>query len=142
MERNMVKISKLADELAEKGKDIECGFLFEVNPIPGEVEVLQIIIEDREELPIFISVSEEQVLCITYLFKEEEVKSDMADEMNRAMLSTNISMPLSAFAKIDDQYVVYGALSTKSDLDDIVHEINTLSGNAIEAIEAMSDYLK
>ena len=137
----MVNINKLADDLTEQGKNINDGFLFEVNPIPGEVEVLQIIIEDREELPIFISTSEEQVLCITYLFKEGEVKSDMANEINRAMLSTNISMPLSAFAKIDDQYVIYGALSVKSDLEDIVHEIETLSGNAIEAIEAMSDYL-
>ena len=138
----MVDINKLADELAKKGKDIESGFLFEVNPIPGEVEVLQIIIEDREELPIFISASEEQVLCITYLFTEDEVKSDSVDEMNRAMLLTNISMPLSAFGKIDGQYVVYGALSVKSDLEDIIHELETLSGNAIEAIEAMSDYLK
>ena len=138
----MVEITKLADQLTISGKDVESGFLFEVNPIPGEIEVLQIIIEDKEELPIFISVSEEQILCITYLFKEDEVKQDSANEMNSAMLSTNISMPLSAFAKIDDQYVIYGALSVKSDLEDIIHEIEVLSGNAIEAIEAMSDYLK
>lgn len=138
----MINISNLASELTERGKDIENGFLFEVNPIPGEIEVLQIIIEDTEELPIFISTSEDQVLCITYLFQEGEVKSELINEMNRAMLSTNISMPLSAFAKIGNQYVVYGALSVKSDLDDIVHEIEILSGNAIEAIEAMSEYLK
>lgn len=138
----MIDISKLADNLTKSGKDAESGFLFEVNPIPGDIEVLQIIIEDREELPIFISASEEQVLCITYLFKEEEVKPDAIDEMNGAMLSTNISMPLSAFAKIDNQYVIYGALSVKSELEDIVHEIEVLSGNAIEAIEAMSEYLK
>ena len=138
----MVEITKLADQLTISGKDVESGFLFEVNPIPGEIEVLQIIIEDKEELPIFISVSEEQILCITYLFKEDEIKQDSVNEMNSAMLSTNISMPLSAFAKIDEQYVIYGALSVKSDLKDIIHEIEVLSGNAIEAIEAMSDYLK
>ena len=138
----MVDISKLADNLALKGRDIENGFLFDVNPIPGDVEVLQIIIEDREELPIFISASEEQILCITYVFKEEEVESGKLAEMNEAMLLTNISMPLSSFAKVDDQYVIYGALSVESQLHDIVHELETLSGNAIEAIEAMSDYLK
>lgn len=138
----MVDINKLADTLVEKGKEIESGFLFEVNPIPGDVEVLQILIEDREELPIFISASEEQVLCITYLFKDGEVKPDAVGEMNRAMLSTNISMPLSAFAKVDDQYVIYGALSVQSGMDEIVHEIETLSGNAIEALSAMRDYLK
>ena len=138
----MVDMNKLAGELAEKGKDIESGFLFEVNPIPCEVEVLQIIIEDREELPIFVSTSEEQILCITYLFKEGEVKTESFDEMNKAMLLTNISMPLSSFAKIDDQYVIYGALSVNSSLSDVVHELEILSGNAIDAIDAMTNYLK
>lgn len=138
----MVDITKLADQLSETGKNIESGFLFEVNPIPGEVEVLQIVIEDREELPVFISASEEQILCITYLFKDDEVEDSNLNEMHAAMLSTNISMPLSAFSKIDSQYVIYGALSVKSELEDIVHELEVLSGNAIEALEAMSDYLK
>ena len=138
----MVDISKLAEQLTNNGKGVDNGFIFDVNPIPGEIEVLQIIIEDKEELPVFISVSEEQILCITYLFKDDEVKEDMADEMNKAMLLTNISMPLSAFAKIDNQYVIYGSLSVKSDINDIIHEMEVLSGNAVEAIGAMSDYLK
>lgn len=137
----MVELKTLANNLAEKGQDTERGFPFEVNPIPGEVEVLQIIVEDREELPIFVSASEEQILCIAYLFKDEEVKSGAEDEMNKAMLSANISMPLSSFAKIDDQYVIYGALSVNSSLEDIVHEIEVLSSNVIEAIEAMSNHL-
>ncbi len=137
----MVDLKTLANQLAEKGKDAERGFPFEINPIPGEIEVLQIIVEDREELPIFVSVSEEQILCIAYLFKEEEVKSGVTDAMNKAMLTANISIPLSSFAKIDDQYVIYGALSVNSSLEDIVHEVEVLSSNVLEAIEAMSDYL-
>jgi uncharacterized protein YjfI (DUF2170 family) len=137
----MVDLKTLANELAEKGKDAERGFPFEVNPIPGEVEVLQIIVEDREELPIFVSASKEQILCIAYLFKNEEVKAGNVDEMNKAMLAANISIPLSSFALVDDQYVIYGALSVNSSLEDIVHEIEVLSSNTIEAIEAMSDYL-
>ena len=63
-------------------------------------------------------------------------------EMNNVMLSTSISMPLSSFAKIDRQYVVYGALSIHSSLYDIVHELEVLSSNSVEALEAMKDYLK
>ena len=137
----MIDLKTLANELVKKGQDAESGFPFEVNPIPGEVEVLQIIVEDREELPIFVSASEEQILCIAYLFKDEEVKSESIDKMNTYMLAANISMPLSSFAKIDDQYVVYGALSVNSSLEDIVHEVEVLSSNVIEAIESMSDYL-
>ncbi|MEZ8382475.1 YjfI family protein [Vibrio splendidus] len=137
----MVDLKTLANELAEKGKDAQYGFPFEVNPIPGEIEVLQIVVEDREELPIFLSVSEEQILCIAYLFKTEELKVGMVDEMNKAMLSANISIPLSSFALVDDQYVINGALSVNSSLEDITHELEVLSSNTIEAIEAMSDYL-
>ena len=65
----------------------------------------------------------------------------MVDEMNKAMLSANISIPLSSFALLEDQYVIYGALSVHSSLQDIVHELEVLSSNTIEAIDAMSDYL-
>lgn len=138
----MIDLTKIADQLAEKGHDAEYGFPFEVNPIPSDIEVLQIIIEDKEELPIFLSVSDEQILCIAYLFKQEEVKDGSLEEIHKAMLAANISMPLSAFSVIDNQYVIYGALSVNSGIEDIVHEIEVLSSNTIEAIEAMSDYLK
>lgn len=137
----MVDLKTLANQLVEKGKEEAGSFAFEVSPIPGEVEVLQIIVEDQEELPIFISASDEQVLCIAYLFKEAEVKDGLLDQMNAAMLTANISIPLSAFAKIESQYVIYGALSANSSIDDITHEIEILANNTIEAIEAMSSYL-
>ena len=138
----MVDLKTLTNKLAEKGQEAESGFPFEVNLIPGEVEVLQILVEDREELPIFVSASEEQILCIAYLFKKDEIKEGKLDEMNHAMLSTNISIPLSAFGIVDNQYVIYGSLSVKSSLEDIIHEIEVLSSNTLEAIEVMSDYLK
>jgi uncharacterized protein YjfI (DUF2170 family) len=137
----MTEFKTLANRLIERGKDIAYGFPFEVNPIPGEAEVLQIIVEDREELPIFLSSSEEQLLCIAYLFKQNEVKAESIHKMNEAMLTANISIPLSSFALIDDQYVIYGALSATSSLEDVIHEIEVLSSNTIEAIEAMQDYL-
>lgn len=138
----MVDIKTLAENLTKEGKDIKKGFPFEVNPIPGDVEVLQIIIEDKEELPIFISVSEEQILCIAYLFKTEEVEKSKIDNLNNEMLQTNINIPLSSFGLIEDQYVIYGSLSVNSSLEDVVHEIEILSSNSLDAIEAMSDYLK
>ncbi|MDQ6976359.1 MAG: DUF2170 family protein [Mariprofundaceae bacterium] len=137
----MVDLKTLAHQLAESGSNHSNDFSFTVSPIPGDVEVLQIAIEDREELPIFVSVSDEQILCIAYLFKEDEVKEGMLDDINHAMLTANISIPLSAFAKIDAQYVIYGALSVRSHLDDVVHELDVLASNTIDAIEAMHPYL-
>ncbi len=138
----MVNLTTLATELAKRGADEAAAFPFEVNPIPGDVEVLQILVEDREELPIFISASEEQILCIAYLFPEHEIKEGQKDALNQSMLAANITMPLSAFGMIEQQYVVYGALATSSSMDDIVHEIEVLSSNTIEAIDALRDYLK
>lgn len=138
----MTDTHKLATDLALRGKQAENGFAYDVMPIPGDIDVLRISVEDREELPIFLSVSDEQILCIAYLFKEQEIKEGKIAELNNALLMTNITIPLSSFARIEDQYVIYGALSVHSSLYDIIHELNVLSSNTIEAIEAMKDYLK
>lgn len=137
----MVNVKQLAYDLAEHGRDDSDGLVFDVNQIPGDVEVLQITVEDREELPVFLSASPEQILCIVYLFKEAEIKPDARAEAHKAMLSANISIPLSSFALVDDQYVLFGALSVNSTLEDVLHEIEVLSGNSLEAIDAMRDYL-
>jgi len=51
-------------------------------------------------------------------------------------------MPLSSFSKMGHQYIIFGALSTRSDTDDVLHEIATLSDNTLDAIELMAEYLK
>ncbi|MFT6752635.1 MAG: hypothetical protein ACI9VI_001483 [Candidatus Azotimanducaceae bacterium] len=117
------------------------GYQFDCQPIPGETEVLQITLREFEELPCFVSVTDTQILCITYLFAENEVKSDKRAEMMEEMLELNIPMPLSSFAKLGDRYVIFGALSIGSNIEDICHEIITLTENAVEAIDALEEFL-
>ena len=62
-------------------------------------------------------------------------------EMFESMLSLNIPMPLSSFAKMDDKYAVFGAMSLNSSAEDVALEITSLSDNSLDAIEALSDYL-
>lgn len=137
----MVDISKLAQQLTEKGQQYEHGFPFTLEEIKDDVTVLKISVEDREELPVFVSVTGDQLLCIAYLFSTSEVQADQIDQMNSAMLRTNLAIPLSSFALLDKQYVIFGALALTSSLDEIVHEIEVLSSNALDAIEAMREYL-
>ena len=92
-------------------------------------------------MPCFVSVTDTQILCITYLFAENEVKSDKRAEMMEEMLELNIPMPLSSFAKLGDRYVIFGALSIGSNIEDIYHEIITLTENALEAIDALEEFL-
>ena len=64
--------TKIANELADKAKSQDNGVKFDINPIPGDVEVLQIIIEDKEELPIFVSSTENHILCISYYLSKKK----------------------------------------------------------------------
>ncbi|WP_440874434.1 YjfI family protein [Thalassotalea sp. PLHSN55] len=136
-----MNIHKIANHLNTLADNSETGMVFDCQPISGEVDVLQISVVDREELPIFVSVTDDQILCITYLWGQEEVKPESIPSMHESMLEMNIPMPLSSFAKIGDKYVIFGALSINSTFDDIEHELAVLSNNAIEIIDDMSDFL-
>jgi uncharacterized protein YjfI (DUF2170 family) len=136
-----MNIHKIADHLNALADNSETGMLFDCQPIAGEVDVLQITIVGREELPVFVSVTDDQILCIPCLWGEDEVKADTRNAMQESMLEMNIPMPLSSFSKIGDKYVIFGALSNNSSFSDIEHELAVLSNNALEVIDDMSEFL-
>jgi len=123
------------------GRRLSDNSALSVTLFDEEHSVLCIEVEYREEFPIYMTVDEGQILCITHLFSEDEVRADKMAEMNEDMLSLNISIPLSSFSKVGKQYVLFGALSPQSSIDDLLHEIELLSDNVLEAIEALVDYL-
>lgn len=135
----MIEITKLGQELA--GADLG-GFTWNCELIDADIPVLKVTLAGREELPIFISNAGDEVLCMCYLFDESQVDESRRAEMLEVMLRMNLPMPLSSFGKLQDQYIVFGALSASSTLDTLAHEITTLSDNSVEAIGAMSEYLK
>ncbi len=136
-----MNIHKIANYLNDLGDSSVTGFKFDSMPIAGEVDVLRVDVEDREEIPIFVSVTDEQIICIAYLWGEDEVKPESRVEMLEAMLELNIPMPLSSFAKVDNKYVVFGALSVNSPLSEVEHELAVLSDNSLDVISELSDYL-
>lgn len=136
-----MNIHTIADHLNSLADNSDTGMSFDCQPISGEVDVLQVTIIGREELPIFVSVTDDQILCISYLWGVDEVKPSSIETMHESMLEMNIPMPLSSFSKIGDKYVVFGALSINSNFIDIEHELAVLSNNALEVIDDMSDYL-
>ena len=113
------------------------GYHFECQPIPGETEVLQITVQ----LPAFVSVTDSQIMCITNLFSEAEVKPESRTAMLEELLELNIPMPLSSFARLGDRFVIFGSLSIHSSIENICHEIITLTENAVEAIDALEEFL-
>ncbi|MGB3624168.1 DUF2170 family protein [Ketobacter sp. MCCC 1A13808] len=117
------------------------GHTFNCLPIKGEQEVLQVMVSELDAMPIFITITDTQILCITYLCKQNEIQNGKLADLNQTMLELNVAMPLSSFAIIESYYVVFGAMATSSSFDDICKELVTLSANAYDALEAIEEYL-
>ncbi len=136
-----MNVKTIATGLEKLGVDSREGYDFDYQIIPGEEEVLQISLSEREEIPVYLTLTDTQILCISYLWDESEIKPSAKHEMIEMMLEMSLPMPLSSFSRIGNRYAVFGALSLGSTMEDIAHEIVTLSDNTLEAIEVMSDYL-
>ncbi|MGB0920297.1 MAG: DUF2170 family protein [Alphaproteobacteria bacterium] len=115
---------------------------FDVTPLPGDEMMLRIVVDEREEMPVWLSMtSGDEIICLAHLFDETEVRAGAKGDLAEAMLSANIAMPLSSFAKIGGRYAVYGALLAGSDLAHVIMEIRVVSDNSVDMLEALSDYL-
>ncbi len=131
----MQGVSALDDD-SRKGAD------FDIQPLPGDDEVIQVIINGQEELPVFVTASDSQILCICYLWGEDEIQEQSRTALFEAMLDMNIPMPLSSFGRIGDKYAVFGAISAEASAEDMALELATLSDNAVDAIDALSEFLR
>lgn len=117
------------------------GVGVDLRPIPGTVPVIQVTVEGREELPIFVTCAEPQLLCIVYLWGEDEVKSDQRDALLGTLLDLNVAIPLSSFGRIGGRYVLFGALARNASVQDIAEDVAVLSDNSLDALSAFSEFL-
>ncbi len=117
------------------------GYTFECQHIPGEAEVLQIDIVGTPGFPVFMTQTDTQILCITYLWTEADVRPETREEMLDMMLETSIAIPLSAYARTGEHYVLFGALSKQSRLETIIEEIVTLNSNTFDVVTAMEEFI-
>ena len=97
------------------------------------------------DLPIYITVSGEQILAEAVLFSLADVV-DTAD-FNEYVLRTHKYLPLSTISlefdsENGDYYHMFGALSSTSSISEVVLEIETLAENTIQATEAFKEFLK
>lgn len=134
------KLTTLATGL--NGAVTDCELKLSTEIIPGEVDVLVVRIEDREEFPIYITVDDSQILCITHLWTESEVDPKKRTDLLDAMLTMNVPMPLSSFSKIGNRYLIFGSLSNRSPLENVIEELDMLSNNTLTAVEEFSSFLK
>lgn len=115
----------------------------EVELIDGVAPVLHLVMNEYGDLPLFLTVSGEQILVEAMLWSASDVK-DVA-MFNETVLRTHKYFPLSNISldKVDGDncYQMYGALSSASSLQDVVFEIEILASNVIQATQAYSEFL-
>ncbi|RYF81081.1 MAG: DUF2170 family protein [Comamonadaceae bacterium] len=118
------------------------GVPVQLQPIAGEVPVVRVSIEGRDELPIFVTCSDTQLICLCYLWTDDDVRPDKRAELHEALLDLNPSVPLSSFGRVGSRYVLTGALARSARAEDVAHEVAVLSDNALDALDALADFLR
>ncbi|MEM9101581.1 MAG: DUF2170 family protein [Pseudomonadota bacterium] len=131
-------LQEIAIKLSEHNQE---GASFEAIILNGEQAVLQVVVEGFDELPIYVTMTEEQILCMCYLLNSNELIEDKKSEFNDLLLRLNVAMPLSAFAMVEERYAIFGSLSSSSSFEDIAHELVVLADNAVDALESFEEFL-
>ena len=96
------------------------GAAVQLQPITGDVPVVQVSIEGRDELPIFVTCSDLQIICLCYLWTDADVRPERRAELMEALLDLNPSVPLSAFGRVDGRFVLVGALARGARAEDVM----------------------
>ncbi len=118
------------------------GLSVQLQPIPGAVPVVQVSIEGREELPIYLTGSDDQILCLCYLWTDDDVRPERRTELLETLLDLTPSVPLSAFGRVGHQYALIGTLRRAATVHDVAQEVAVLSDNALDALDALSEFLR
>ena len=118
------------------------GIMFDCEMLKSDidVEVLRVSIANQTRLPVFITATDNQILCMINLWKKDEINSHKHLEVQDYMLELSVSMPLSSFGIAGERYVLFGALSRTSTVEQIAEEVITLTQHADDCVEAFSEY--
>lgn len=103
--------------------------------------VFKIVVNDFEELPIYISVTKTQILVFSNLCLLSEIKKEKKEEFLEFTNIMNLLMNLSSFSQNSTHYILFGALSVKSKLCVVEEEIIALFNNTKEALINIEDLL-
>ncbi len=142
MEDGMSQLAGLDQALAQRFGSVAVSTNLLPASEPDAVPVMRISIDGQQELPVFVTVTPTQVLCISYLWMEDEIKPERRADMLEAMMDLNISIPLSTFGRIGRQYVIYGSLAHDASVAEIAKDVAMVADNAVEALDVFTDYLK
>ncbi len=112
--------------------------------IDGAEPTMMITMHEYGDLPVFMTVSGEQIIAESILWPASNVKDQAA--FNETILRTQNYYPLSTIClgkrADEDHYLMEGSLSSASRINEIILEIETLANNVIRVTEAYIDILQ
>ncbi|MFV0477835.1 MAG: YjfI family protein [Parahaliea sp.] len=116
----------------------------QIELIEGVETTIHILMKDYGDLPIFLTVSGEQIIAESILWSADAVAD--TSRLNDAILRSHKYFPLSTICldqlgKNGDYYQMFGALSATSLLQNVILEIEILASNVIQATEAYAEFL-
>ena len=126
---------------ALNGAKTQEGLAIQAEVVDADEGLVKVELEDRAEFPIMIELSDDQITAVANLWDQGDVKEGMEAEMMNVMLSMNIALPLSAFAKTGSTYQLFGAMSVNTVMTNVVEEIAVLSDNTLAVFDALGEYL-
>lgn len=136
--RRLISLIKAAVPLLRRQILVEA---IDVVPVAGEVPVIEIAFPGSERLPIYVTDAGSQLLCISYLWRDADVKPRLRAKLMETLLDLNPSVPLSAFGRIGEHFVLVGALSPAASAADMALELATLGDNGRDALGALAEFL-
>jgi uncharacterized protein len=136
--RRLVNLVKAAMPLLKRQILVDA---VDVVPVAGEVPVIEIAFPGSERLPIYVTDAGSQLLCISYLWRDDEVKPRLRAQLLETLLDLNPSVPLSSFGRIGQHFVLVGALNPAASAQDMALELATLGDNGRDALATLAEFL-
>ncbi|WP_313919082.1 DUF2170 family protein [Tahibacter sp.] len=136
--RRLINLIKAAVPLLKRQILVDA---IDVVPVAGEVPVIEIAFAGSERLPIYVTDAGSQLLCISYLWRDADVRPRLRGKLLETLLDLNPSVPLSSFGRIGEHFVLVGALSPAASAADMALELATLGDNGRDALTALADFL-
>lgn len=115
------------------------GISFAANLI-DDGETMEVVCDVNTDATLFVVASEQQVLVVTPLFREADVKAGMLDELNKTLLTLSPIIPLSSIGLQEDSYILFGAMPIDTPFESIVHELEVQADNTNEVLAALTIY--
>lgn len=105
-------------------------------------DMIKVTLPECGDLAVVVGIARPRILA-TVILSDADSIPDRA-KFDETLLRANKVVPLSAFALSTvngrDVYELYGELSTGSELEEIIEEIESLGRNAIKAAETIEDW--